>query len=146
MFYQNHSLALHKIMIFCNLILRNHWTWKIWDCLPGLWLTLWYTGLGLAKYLNHLNVVGLIFIIYWKVHRLPNCIWTDFMKYWSWDLKNTWTNLMDSHWFYYSQARILLEKSENLLELSVKHLVIQSNLASSISLDQAMFGMLKTKC
>ena len=53
---------------------------------------------------------------------------------------------MDSHWFYYSQARILLEKSENLLELSVKHLVIQSNLASSISLDQDMFGMLKTKC
>ena len=89
MFYQNHSLALHKIKILRNLILRNHWTWKIWDCLTGLWLTLWYTGLGLAKYFNHLNVVGLIFIIYWKVHRLPNCIWTDFMKYWSW----TWKTL-----------------------------------------------------
>ena len=31
MFYQNHSLALHTLEIFCNLILRNYstWTWKI---------------------------------------------------------------------------------------------------------------------
>ena len=25
MFQQNHSLALHTVEIFCNLILRNHW-------------------------------------------------------------------------------------------------------------------------
>ena len=41
---------------------------------------------------------------------------------------------------------MLLEKSENLLELSVKQLVIQSSLASSIPLGQDMFGVLKTKC
>ena len=34
-----------------------------------------------------------------------------------------------------------LEKSENLLEFSVKQLVIQSRLASSIFRGQAMFGM-----
>ena len=39
-----------------------------------------------------------------------------------------------------------LEKSENLLEFSVKQLVIQSRLASSIFRGQAMFGMWKTKC
>ena len=34
-FYQNYSLALHTVEIFCNLILRNHWTstQKIFDCL-----------------------------------------------------------------------------------------------------------------
>ena len=36
---------------------------------------------------------------------------------------------------------MLLKKSENLLELSVKQLVIQSRLAISILLGQAMFGM-----
>ena len=41
---------------------------------------------------------------------------------------------------------MLLEKSENLLELSVKQLVIQSRLASSIPLGQDMFDVLKTKC
>ena len=41
---------------------------------------------------------------------------------------------------------MLLEKSDNLLELSVKLLVIQSRLASSISLDKGMFSMWKTKC
>ena len=41
---------------------------------------------------------------------------------------------------------MLLEKSENLLELSVKQLVIQSRLASSISQGQAIFGVRKTKC
>ena len=34
-----------------------------------------------------------------------------------------------------------LEKSENLLEFSIKQLVIQSKLASSIFRGQAMFGM-----
>ena len=49
-------------------------------------------------------------------------------------LKNSWTNLLDSGWFYYNQTGMQLEKSENLLELSVKQLVLQSSLASSISL------------
>ena len=53
---------------------------------------------------------------------------------------------MDSDWFYNNQAYMPLEKSENLLEFSVKQLVIQSKLASSIFQGQAMFGMWKTKC
>ena len=52
-------------------------------------------------------------------------------------LKNTLTNLLDSYGFCYNQARILLEKFENLLELSVKQLVIQASSASSIYLSQA---------
>ena len=35
------------------------------------------------------------------------------------DLKNIW-NLLDSNWFYYNQAGMLSEISENVLELSVK--------------------------
>ena len=61
------------------------------------------------------------------------------------DLKNTNTNLLDSDLFYYNQAEILLEKYENFLELSIKQLVIQSSLASSISLSQTMCGVWKTK-
>ena len=57
------------------------------------------------------------------------------------DLKNTWTNLQNLDLFYYSQAEMLLEKYENLLELSVKQLVIQSSLASSISLGQTVCGV-----
>ena len=53
--------------------------------------------------------------------------------------KNTWNNLLDSDGIYFNQANMLLEKCENLLELSVKLLIIQSSLASLISLDQ-------TKC
>ena len=41
---------------------------------------------------------------------------------------------------------MLLERSENLLELFVKELVILSRLASWISLVQAMFDGRKTKC
>ena len=52
---------------------------------------------------------------------------------------------MDSDWFYYNQAVMLLEKYENLLQFSVKRLVIQSSLASSISLGQFMFGVWKSK-
>ena len=33
---------------------------------------------------------------------------------------------MESHWLYYNQAGMLLENSENLLELSFKQLVMQS--------------------
>ena len=36
---------------------------------------------------------------------------------------------------------MLLEKYENLLELSVEQLVIQSSLASSIALGQSMCGV-----
>ena len=50
------------------------------------------------------------------------------------DLKNIWTNLQDSDWFYYNQAGMLLEKYKNLLQLFAKQLLMQSNLASSISL------------
>ena len=39
---------------------------------------------------------------------------------------------------------MLLEKYENLLELSVKKLVMQSSLASLSSLGQTMFGVCKT--
>ena len=53
---------------------------------------------------------------------------------------------MDSYWFYYNQAGKLLKKYENLIELSVKQLVIQSRLASSIFQDHVMFGVWKTKC
>ena len=56
--------------------------------------------------------------------------------YWTWT--NQWTNLLDSDLFYNNQARMLLEKSENLLELFVKQSVIQSSLARSISLSQIM--------
>ena len=48
---------------------------------------------------------------------------------------------MNSDLFYYKQAEMLLEKYENLLELSVKQLVKQSGLASSISLGQTMCGV-----
>ena len=58
----------------------------------------------------------------------------------------TWIKLLDSDWFCYNQADMLLEKSENLLEFSVKQLIIQSRLASSIFRGQAIFGMWKTKC
>ena len=43
------------------------------------------------------------------------------------DLKNTWTNLLDSDCFYYNQVGMMLEKYENLRKLSVKQLVIQSS-------------------
>ena len=40
---------------------------------------------------------------------------------------------------------MLLRKCENSLELSIKQLVIQSSLASSISLGQTMSGVWNTK-
>ena len=49
-------------------------------------------------------------------------------------MKISRANLLDLDWFYYNQAGMLLEKFENLLELLVKQLAIQSRLASSISL------------
>ena len=61
---------------------------------------------------------------------------------------NTWIKirLLESDWFYYNQAGMLLEKSENLLELFVKQLVIQSRLASSIFHGHAIIGVWKMKC
>ena len=53
---------------------------------------------------------------------------------------NIWIKLLVSDGFYYNQVDTMFEKSENLLELSVKQLVIQSRLASLIFLGQAMFG------
>ena len=36
------------------------------------------------------------------------------------DSKSYLINLLDSDWFYYNQAGMMLEKYENLLKLSVK--------------------------
>ena len=132
--------------------LRNHWTWtwKIADCLTGLGLTLWYIGLGIKKQLNYLTGIGFVL---WD----SDCIRVRLEKYLDylgfelilWYIGvglNTRIKLLDSDWFYYNQAGMLLEKSENLLELSVKQLIIQSRLTSSIFLGQAMFGVWKTKC
>ena len=49
-------------------------------------------------------------------------------------MKNSWTNLLGSNLFYYNQAEMLLEKYENLLELSTKQEVIQASLESSITM------------
>ena len=67
MFYQNYSLALHTVKIFCNLILRNHWTWtwKILDRLTGLGLTLIYWNW----------TQRILEILYWT--------WIGFMMHWS---------------------------------------------------------------
>ena len=51
MFYQNHSLALYTVEIFCNSIYHT-----------GLGLTLEYNGLELEKYLNYLTELGLILV------------------------------------------------------------------------------------
>ena len=57
-----HGYVLQDIVeMFCSLILRNHWTWKVWDCLTGLGLVLWCIGLELKKYWNYLNRLRLIF-------------------------------------------------------------------------------------
>ena len=47
---------------------------------------------------------------------------------------------MNSELFDYNQAKMLLEKYENLLEISFKQLIIR-NLASSISLGKTKCGM-----
>ena len=149
MFYQNHSLVLHTVEIFCNLILRNHWTWKISHYLNWLRLILWYIGLGLEKYSNTLlDSYQFYYIFKWDLKnfktKLLDLDW--FYDVLDLDLRNTWTNLLHSDWFYYNQAGIPLEKYENLLQWSVKQLVIQSSLASSVSLGQTMCGVWETKC
>ena len=115
MFYQNHSLALYTFEIFCNLILRNHWTWtwKISDCLTGFGLTSWYIGLGLKRYLNYLTWMGLI--LWYNGVRLKK--YSDYLTgfglilwYIGLGLEKHLTglpNLLDSNWFYYNQAGML---------------------------------------
>ena len=49
-------------------------------------------------------------------------------------MKNSWTNLLGSNLFYHNQTEMLLEKYENLLELSTKQEVIQTSLESSITI------------
>ena len=65
---------------------------------------------------------------FYNILELDVGFYNIFYDIFDWDLKNTWTNLMDTDWFYYNQAGLLLEKYEKLLELSVKQLVIQSSL------------------
>ena len=57
MFDQNHSLALHAVEIFFNLILGNHWalTWEISDYLTGLLSNLWYTFIFYKQLGSDLN-------------------------------------------------------------------------------------------
>ena len=61
MFYQSHSLALHTVEIFCNLILRNVGLGleKILELLEWHGLVSWYIGVILEKYLDYLGF-GLI--------------------------------------------------------------------------------------
>lgn len=169
MFSCSDSLVLHIVAIFCNLHERNQFslielydklglnfknTWpiftalrlilcyiefcfgKCFDHLTWFWLSLWYIRLEFEKHLNYLTGLKLIFWYIGVRLRLPYWIWTDFVTCFR---KNTWTNLLDSDWFYYKQAEMLFEKSQNLLKLSVNQLAIQSRLASSISLGQSMF-------
>ena len=88
---------------------------------------------------------------FYDILELDLSTWTILDLNWFYDilylgLKSAETNLLESDWFYYNQGRMLLEKSENSLELSVKQFGIQSRLASLISLGLAMFGVWKTKC
>ena len=147
MFYQNHSLALRSYsgdILKFNFKKSLDLDLEILDWLTGLGLTLWSTGTGLKKYLNYL--AGLGFVLYYIRVRLEKYL--DYIGFelvlWYVGLGlNTWTwiKLLDSDWFYYNEPGMLLEMSENLLELSVKHLVIQSRLASSDDV-----GVWKTKC
>ena len=95
--------------------------------LTGLNLILWYIGVTLEKYLDHLPRLGLI-------------LWFIFVGLEKHLKQLTGLRLI------LLQPEMLLEKSENLLGLSVKQLVIQSSLESLISLGQAVFGEWKTKC
>ena len=115
-------------------------------CNLEIWIkeTLSLTNLKIPL-LEYLTGLGLI-LLYIGV-RLANLL--DLDKYYDildLDLKNTWTNLLDLDWFYDDQAGMLLEKYENLFQWSVKQSVIQSSLASSISICQTMCGVRKTKC
>ena len=66
------------------------------------------------------------------------------------ELKYSWTKLVDSDWFYYNQGGLLLELYENLLELSVKQLVLNSNLANPIFLwcvkNEKLMKIIATLC
>ena len=158
MLRQNHSLALHSYswnILKFNFSKSLDINRKISDCLTGLGLTSWYIRLELEKYLN---ITGLGFVLWHIRVRLEK-----YLNYLGFELiwrhiglgLNAWIKLLDLNWFYYNQTRKLLEKSENLLELpvkqlliqsrlaSLKQLLIQSRLASLTFLGQAMFGAVK---
>ena len=91
---------------YCNLILKNYWTWawKNSDYLTGLGLTLWYIRLGLEKYSNYLIALGLI-LWYIELGR-EKC--SDYLngvrfllKYNGPRLTWTWTTLLVWDWFCY---------------------------------------------
>ena len=65
---------------------------------------------------------------------LPYWAWISFIDILELDLKNTWTNLLDSDLFYYNQEGMLLEKSEYLLELSVSDTIKINMLIPLVSL------------
>ena len=144
--YQNYSLALHTDEIFHNLFLRNYWTWtwKISGSITAVGLTLWYIGHSQSD-LDSENTWNILLDSDWFYDILELDLHLDWFNYILGLDLNTWSNLLDSDWFYYNQAGMLLENSENLLELFVKQLVIQLSLAKSIVLGQAMFGVCKTK-
>ena len=133
MFHQNHSLALHSYswnILKFNCKKSLDLNRKISDCLTGLGLTSWYIKLELEKYLN---ITGLGFVLWYIIRvRLEK-----YLNYLGFEL------ILRHIGLGLNQAGKLLEKSENLLELSVKQLVIQSRLASLTFLGQAMFGVVK---
>ena len=67
---------------------------------------------------------------------LPYWAWISFIDILELDLKNTWTNLLDSDLLYYNQEGMLLEKSEYLLELSVSNTI---KISKFNSLGQSVF-------
>ena len=70
MFYQNHSLSLHWVEIFCNSVFKNRWMWT------------WKMPYALLPYWARIN-----FMTYWtwtrKIIELPCWAQIDFMTYWS---------------------------------------------------------------
>ena len=105
----NHSLALLTDQIFCCIILRNHWTWKISDCLTGLRLILWFIG---VLELDLKSTQTILLDLDWF------CVFLDLC------LKNTRTNLMHSDFIIANQGccwKILKTYLNNLLGCSAKY-------------------------
>ena len=93
--------------------------------LKNFGLTLWWIALGVEKYLmNYLTELGLIlWYIGIRLEKYSGYLagFELILWYIRLGLKKYW---MNSDLFYYNQAEMLLEKYENLLELSVKQLII----------------------
>ena len=76
-------------------------------------LTLWYIGLGLKKYLNYFNGLGLVSWYTWVTLEK----YLDYLAFGltSWYaglvLEKHWNDLLNSDSFYYNQAGMPLEKS-----------------------------------